>query len=256
MFRWRWVAAAALMAGVLTASWAFGGGPTGGGGADPPRSEAAPRLTFLRLISYSGPVGYGIIALSFAAVALSIDYARTIRREKLMPPQMVIELQDLINRNQFKEALLRCEQDDSFLSAVVGTGLSVVSGGSTDAEEIQTAMIEAGEEQTARLYRRIEYLSLINAIAPMLGFLGTVTGMILAFNEVALRAERVRPADLAHGISQALVTTVMGLIVAIPGMGAFVMFRNRIDALAGEAETVVAQVTSRLRRLGPTKAKA
>jgi len=212
------------------------------------RDDAGRRLSFLQLIHYSGPIGYVIIAISVVAVALVIEQARSIRRERLMPPETVADLQDLIASGQFRDALIRCEQDDSFVSSVVGAGLSVVGSGSSDVTEIQTAMVEAGEEQTARLYRKIEYLSLIGNVAPMLGLLGTVTGMILAFNEIAIKAERVRPPDLAHGISQALITTCMGLIIAIPTMTAFVLLRNRIDALVGEAEAVVAQLTSPLRR--------
>ncbi|KPJ74638.1 MAG: hypothetical protein AMS14_05165 [Planctomycetes bacterium DG_20] len=253
----RWLPVAAVFA--LAAALVVGLAQAQPAGDEPAQGDRQPDagrgIGFLRLIHYSGPVGYIIIAISIAAVALVIEQARSIRRDRLMPPNTVADLQDLVRNGQFKEALVRCEQDDSFVSSVVGAALSVVGSGSTDQAEIQTAMVEAGEEQTARLYRRIEYLSLIGNVAPMLGLLGTVTGMILAFNEIAMKAERVRPPDLAHGISQALVTTCMGLIVAIPTMTAFVLLRNRIDALVGEAEAVVAQLTSPFRRLSRRPAR-
>lgn len=233
----------------LPASLALAQGGPADENAAAPQAQAGRRLSLLRLIHYGGPIGYCIILLSFAAVALVIEQARTIRRDRLMPPGTIVDLQDLLGKGKLKDALVRCEQDDSFVSMVVGAGLSVIGGGSSDPDEVRTVMVEAGEEQTSRLYRKIEYLSLIGNIAPMLGLLGTVTGMILAFNKIAELAERVRPGDLAHGISQALVTTCMGLIVAIPTMTAFALFRNRIDALVGEAEAVVAQLTARFKRL-------
>ena len=242
--------AAVLLLAVLAALVVSGAPGRARPAEDDTSAEPASResLNFLQLINYSGPIGYLIILLSFVSVALVIEQVRGLRRERLMPPATVAELQDLINGGRLKEALIRCEEEDSFVSSVVGAAISVVGSGGSDPGEINTAMAEAGEAQTARLYRRVEYLSLIGNVAPMLGLLGTVTGMILAFNQVAVKAERVRPPDLAHGISQALVTTCMGLIVAIPTMTAFVLLRSRIDALVAEAEAVVAQLTAPLRR--------
>jgi biopolymer transport protein ExbB len=107
---------------------------------------------------------------------------------------------------------------------------------------------EAGEEQTARLYRKTDVLGLIGSVAPMLGLLGTVTGMIRAFNVIAMTGGMARPEQLAGGISEALVTTVMGLVVAIPTMVAFTYFRNRIDSLIAEAGKRVEQVMMPLGR--------
>ena len=94
-------------------------------------------------------------------------------------------------------------------------------------------------ERSARLFRKIEYLSVIGNIAPMVGLLGTVTGMIFAFQQVATTQGAAGAGDLAEGIYQALVTTVGGLIVAIPSLGAFAIFRNRVDHLVAEASYVV-----------------
>ena len=100
---------------------------------------------------------------------------------------------------------------------------------------MEKAVEEALAEQAARLMRRIEYLSLIGNIAPMVGLLGTVTGMIIAFQQVAVSGGAAGAGDLAEGIYQALVTTVAGLIVAIPSLGAFAICRNRVDELMAEA---------------------
>jgi biopolymer transport protein ExbB len=109
-------------------------------------------------------------------------------------------------------------------------------------------MEDATAEQSARLFRKIEYLSVIGNIAPMLGLLGTVIGMIVAFRQVAATQGAARAADLAEGIYLALVTTVEGLIVAIPALGAFAVFRNRVDQLVAEVAYVAQHVFAPLKR--------
>ena len=113
---------------------------------------------------------------------------------------------------------------------------------------MEKALEDATAEQSARLFRKIEYLSVIGNIAPMVGLLGTVTGMILAFQRVATTQGAAGAADLAEGIYQALVTTVGGLIVAIPSLGAFAIFRNRVDQLAAEAAYAAQRVFASLKK--------
>ena len=96
-------------------------------------------------------------------------------------------------------------------------------------------MEEAGEDQTGKLYRRTEALHVIGSIAPMLGLTGTVLGMIDAFSTIAALEGMARPQELAGGIGQALTTTLLGLVVAIPSMVAFSFFRNKIDSIVSEA---------------------
>ena len=106
-------------------------------------------------------------------------------------------------------------------------------------------------EQSARLFRKIEYLSVIGNIAPMMGLLGTVIGMIFAFRELSDSQGAPRAADLAEGIYLALITTVEGLIVAIPSLAAFAVFRNRVDHLVAEVTYVAQHVTAPLKRGRP-----
>src|SRR5204862_5694787 len=103
-------------------------------------------------------------------------------------------------------------------------------------------------EQSARLFRKLEFMSVIGNIAPMLGLLGTVTGMLFAFYEIAQQKGTAGAADLAVGIYQALVTTVVGLIIAIPSLGAFAFFRNRIDQIMAEAASAANHAFTPLRK--------
>ena len=114
--------------------------------------------------------------------------------------------------------------------------------------EVEKAVEDSLAQQSARLMRRIEYLSVIGNIAPMVGLLGTVTGMIFAFQRVATTRGAAGAGDLAEGIYQALVTTVGGLIVAIPSLAAFAILRNRVDELVAEAAYLAQHTLAPLKR--------
>ena len=115
---------------------------------------------------------------------------------------------------------------------------------------VEKSLEDALAEQSARLFRKIEYLSVIGNIAPMVGLLGTVIGMIFAFQQVAATQGLASAPQLAQGIYQALVTTVGGLLVAIPSIGAFAIFRNQIDQFVAEAAYTAQHVFTPLRRKG------
>src|SRR5262249_9921943 len=116
--------------------------------------------------------------------------------------------------------------------------------------EIEKAMEESLAEQAARLFRRVEYLHVIGNIAPMVGLLGTVTGMLLAFKQVADTEGNAGAAQLADGIDQALVTTVFGLIIAIPSLAAFALMRSRVDELVAEGAYAALHALSPLKGTG------
>lgn len=182
------------------------------------------------LINAGGTIGFLIIGLSVAMVALIVEHLLSIRRRALMPPGLAEDLHKLIAAGQYAQAEKVCREQPSFLSYVVVSGLQDIGLGYSAVEK---AMEDASQEQAARLYRKIEYLSVIGAIAPMLGLMGTVWGMILAFSEFAQKANP-QVAEFAPGISRALVTTLLGLCVAVPALASFFLFRNRIDEMVAE----------------------
>ncbi len=191
------------------------------------------------------PVSIVIILLSIGAVALMVEHVMTIREPVLMPPNLGEDVRALLEERQWAPAAERCREDPSFLGFVLQAGLSETDAGWPAVEK---AMEDAAADQSARLFRKIEYLSVIGNIAPMLGLLGTVIGMIFAFREVANTQGAARAADLAQGIYLALVTTVEGLIVAIPALGAFAVFRNRVDQLVAEASYAAGHALLPLKR--------
>jgi biopolymer transport protein ExbB len=197
------------------------------------------------LLQAGGSIGYVIMALSVAMVALIVEHLFSIRRGSLMPPGLAEQVQQLIAAGQIQQAEQACRQRPSFLGYVLGAGLQEVAAGYGAVEK---AMEDAAGAQAARLMRRIEYLSAIGTIAPMLGLLGTVWGMILAFSEFADRANP-QVAEFAPAISVALVTTLQGLCVAIPALATLAILRNRVDEFVMEASLTAEHVVSPLKRM-------
>ena len=217
------------------------------GAQDAAETEAPSGL--LDIIFSGGIVGaimiFVLLALSLTAAYLVFDHLMTIRRKDLMPEGLSEQVRHALMSGDVKTARDACNARPSFLSFVLLHGIGELEFGWSSVEK---AVEDALAEQSARLFRKIEYLSVIGNIAPMVGLLGTVIGMIIAFQEVASTQGMASAPQLARGIYQALVTTVGGLIVAIPSIGAFAIFRNRIDQFVAEAAFTAQHVFAPLRR--------
>ena len=190
----------------------------------------------LRMIQAGGVVGYILIALSILALTMIIMHMVQIRRKVLVPPEQLDLLDSLLSRGDIGGAVEYCvnPDNDSYLTRILAAGLTRYQRSAFGAFEIKNAVEEAGEEQTARLYRSVDVLSVVGSISPLMGLTGTVLGIVGAFESLGQGATPDQQA-LARNISLALVTTLLGLVVAIPCMALFTYFRNRIDAIAGEA---------------------
>ncbi len=212
-------------------------------------ATAKPEPSLFQIIFSGGVVGSAIMisifALSFVAAYLIFEQFMTLRRKEILPEGLADEVRQLLISGRLAEATQACRDQPSFLSFVLLAGLGEVEGGWAAVEK---ALEDVLAEQSARLFRKVEYLSVIGNIAPMLGLLGTVTGMILAFQTVAKTQGSANAAQLAEGIYEALVTTVGGLVVAIPAIGAFAVLRNRIDQLVAEAAYIAQHVFTPLKR--------
>lgn len=212
---------------------------------------AEPGVSWLETIQRGGLVGYVIIGLSIVALALIVIHFVQIRRSALMPPRHIEELDQMLARGDINGAheYTMSPDNDSYICRILASGLTRFQKSAFGAFEIKNAIEEAGEDQTARLYRSTDALGVIGAIAPLLGLLGTVLGMIGAFESLS-RSAGSQHEELAANISLALVTTLMGLILAIPCIALFTFFRNRIDAFASEASMEIERLTLYLEAVG------
>ena len=206
-------------------------------------------LTIKGIFEAGGTIGYIIVLLSILMFVLILQNLLVLRKSKLVPEPLKIDTAELVSGGQFAKAQERLLSEPSLLTELVVKGLAEVD---LSYQDIEKAMEEAAAEQSARLIRRLEYLNLIGTIAPMLGLLGTVWGMILTFEQFSANSNP-QIADLAPGISAALVTTLFGLIVAIPALSAYALFRNQVDALMAESAAAAEFIFSSFRRLQKKK---
>lgn len=196
------------------------------------------------MFSNAGLIGWVIVGVSIVSLALIIEGFVSLKREKLAPPEMIDELEALFEESNFDEAAELCESDRKYLSNVVAAGLGKLGH---QFDTIQMSLREMQDEEAVKLYTKVGWLSLISAVAPMLGLFGTVTGMFVTFGEIANAGGSVSPAQLAHGIKMALVTTIFGLTVAIPVGTFYFVFRNRVTRLMTEVNAIAEDLFERFR---------
>lgn len=191
-----------------------------------------------------------LLALSLTAAYLVFDHLLIIRRAVIVPRGLAEAVRSELARGSALVAQQKCEETPSLLATLLLAGLHERQFGWA---AIEKSVEDSAAQQSSRLFRRIEYLSVIGNIAPMVGLLGTVTGMIIAFRAVAATQGAAGAADLAEGIYQALVTTVVGLIVAIPALGAFAVFRNRVESLLAAATEDAGHALAPLRMMAASR---
>jgi len=203
------------------------------------------------LVFYYNALGlrYVIIflLLSFALVALLVMCFLQIRREALMPKALREGFEAHLDAKEFQQAYDLAKADDSYLGHVLAAGMSKIQSGHAVAAE---AMDEAAGEEQMKLEHKVSYVSLIGALAPMFGLLGTVDGMVGAFMVIAKSETQPKPSELAIGISQALITTLIGLWLAIPAIACYALFKNWMQSLYGDLEKETSGLMARFQTIG------
>ena len=194
-----------------------------------PAGELPGQKTFLQwLIDASGPFGACVFIESFIMVSLIIMCLLQLRRSVFMPPEFLAEFEDKLTAHDYQGAFNRAKEDESFIARLLVLGMTKLQKGP---DEALAAMGGLGEDENMALEHRLSWLALIATTAPMFGLLGTVQGMVQAFDEIATSSTTPKPSELAEGIQLALVTTLEGLIVAIPAMIAYSLLRNHLIRL-------------------------
>ncbi|GAB4239075.1 MAG: hypothetical protein OHK005_00160 [Candidatus Methylacidiphilales bacterium] len=175
-----------------------------------------------------GPWMHPIALCSVAAVVFAVFCAIQVRKSRIMPPVLVSDLNTLMSQRQVSQAFKRCEADTSPLGAIMGAALVKASfeRDMYNKPAMETAIADAMNVEETKMMNLVNALNYIGQIAPMLGLLGTVVGMIQSFDSLA--AGKSEPSDLAAGIGVAMLTTASGLLVAIPSMAAYFYFRTQL----------------------------
>lgn len=183
-----------------------------------------------------GPVMYPIVLGSIAALALFIERLIALRRERIIPSGLHGRALALLQAGKLDEARQLCQSDSSALANIICAGLK--DAGRPRAE-LRETINDRGRTEVARMEEHVELLGTIAAVEPLLGLLGTVTGLIKAFQAVEMLAGRgagVNPGALASGIWESLMTTAAGLMVGIPAYAAYRYIQSRIENLTVEME--------------------
>ena len=208
-------------------------------------AEAAPAATGINYFDFfvvkGGPIAFVLIILSVVTVALAIEHFVSIRRASMVPPATVEQAASLIAEKKYLEAIQYTADDPSMTGYVVNASLVEASKGYLAMER---AMEESLDDRTAKLFRKIEYINIIGNIAPMIGLLGTVTGMIMLFAEIHAADAFPGARIVADRIAIALITTFWGLAVAIPALSIHAVLRNRIDVLSAECALAAEHILS------------
>jgi biopolymer transport protein ExbB len=225
----------ALAAAALAAS------PTGtADGAPLPAAAPKPQINLWQLANDGGPLMYPIYAMSVIVVCFAFERAFGLRRRRLLPPGLVKELGELSKRSSGvdpRAAYRACQRYPSTAATVLKSVLLKIGRPFAELEE---TLKEANEREAAKLYKNVRPMELSISVAPLLGLLGTVQGMIMAFFVTANADLHVNKAEqLAQGIYVALVTTFAGLCVAIPAAILAHYFEGKIQTFFRELDELI-----------------
>jgi biopolymer transport protein ExbB len=180
-----------------------------------------------------GVLMWPILICSVVALAITIERFWSLRRASIDTREFMDIMRTVLRQNRFQDAIDVCDETDGPIARIMKAGLLKHN---RSKEDIREAIADAGHLEIPRLERYLSALATCANIAPLLGLLGTVTGMIQAFAQIQHMEGLVNPADLAGGINSALVTTAAGLTVAIPTLVAYNYFVSRVENMILEME--------------------
>ena len=178
-----------------------------------------------QFVMKGGYLMYPIIFCSVLTLAIFLERLFALRRSRVIPDKFIIEVSDLVRQQRMEDAMTQCRLNNSSIARILMAG---ISRHHKSRQQVKEAIEDVGHLEAATLERFLTILGTIAGIAPLLGLLGTVTGMIKAFSVIS-HAGIGNPQMLAGGISEALITTAAGLTVAIPAFVFYKFLRSRVD---------------------------
>lgn len=249
---WKIIGGAALVVALGTlGAWAQETVLAPEAAAAAPEAAKAMNMGFWGTVTSSGWLGVVLWiclgAASVAAFALIIDSFVTVKEKKIAPDELVVMVDEAIKQGDIMKAMKHCEDRPTPLSSILMAGFSNVEAGY---DVIQDVVGVAADMENEKLMQRVAYLNVCANVAPMLGLLGTVQGMIYAFLTLSTaEAGAAQTAMLAKNIGQALWTTAAGLIIAIPAISFYTFFKNRATTIILSMETKTLDLIKSLRNV-------
>ncbi len=194
------------------------------------------KMSLWQIFLAGGPVMWPILLCSIIALALIIERLWYLHKIDIDSQEFLSNILDKIKRHQIKEALQVCDSTEYPISHILKAGILKYD---RPRSQIKEAIEDASLYEIPKLEKNLSLLATIAHVSPLLGLLGTVTGMVVSFQTIQAKSATsypVSPSDLAGGIWQALLTTVAGLVVAIPAFVAYNYLANRINNIILEIE--------------------
>jgi len=230
---------AALLAGAAIPAWAAGVVSEAG--------NTGTALSWQEILANGGWLMYVLAAMSVLTLAFVVYFFAVLRTGQIAPRTLHDLLVDTIRNGSIDDARQACEYRPCPLSAVSLAALNYIRNmPQTDGSMLKDVTEGEGSRQAEAIQGQTQYLLDIAVVAPMVGLLGTVFGMLKAFSAVALDIAQAKPVVLAAGVSQALITTAFGLIVGIPAMMFYAYFRRRSSTMVSQLEAASADVLTAL----------
>jgi len=230
---------------VAPADAAAAAAPDAAAPAAAPAEESAPKRQSL-LAFFFNALGWrytlAFLVIYFTFVAFLVMNLLGLRRDAVCPPHLIEAFEANLNEKRFQEAFDLAKNDESMLGQMLAAGMQNLQQGYDKALD---SMGQVGEDENMKLEHRLSFLSLVGSIAPMVGLLGTVDGMVQSFMVIAASDTQPKPSRLAEGISMALITTLVGLVLAIPAIIAFNMLKNRLSRLVMETGQAASNLMAR-----------
>jgi biopolymer transport protein ExbB len=202
-------------------------------------------MNLLEMFFKGGIMMYPILLCSVIAVYVVIERILVLQRAQLDVGQFLMKLRSIFQRGDVAAVVTFCSQKDAPIANIIHKGILKHEQGDT---RVREAIEETGRAEVYRLEKHLSWLATISGVAPMLGFLGTVTGMVRAFQRIETLGGVVTASDLGAGIWEALITTVFGLLVGIPALAAYNYFVTRVTRFVHEMEVTTSEFLDLMER--------
>lgn len=219
----------------------------GGEGGDAAHKETS----FLWwIIETSGAIGAVIFALSFYFVAVVIQQFLELRPAVAAPPEILEVCDRLVGERNIQQLYETLREDESFFSRSLVAGVVELQHGVDEARE---KLERQADTMTVEMEKKISILAVLGTLGPMIGLLGTLKGMIASFGTIARSGAALKASEVAGGISEALVLTFEGVMLSVPAIYFYAVFRNRISAITSKTLLMADDQLRAIARLAKSK---
>jgi biopolymer transport protein ExbB len=187
------------------------------------------------VIETGGAIGIFIFLLMGYFVATSIKLFLELQPQVAMPPDLMEDIKQKMEKRDYKGVYQSLKEKDCLFTKFASAGLGELSAGLSDARD---AMERVSEVQSAEADKKISMLAVLGTLGPMIGLLGTLKGMMASFGSIASGGEQIKSDEVAKGISEALLLTFEGVLLSVPAIYFFAIFKNRTSMMS--ASTMLA----------------